>query len=130
MKKLLLLLVPVIFLMVACNNKPANTETTVSTSDSTMPAVNDTTPGGGLIEAQVWEDKTGTSLAGATVSATQNGNVVETVTTNEKGTYNFNKLYADKSYVITAHKDGYKDSTLTLVYKDSASNPRFPLKKN
>ena len=134
MKKLFLLLVPVVTLMVACNNKPASTEPAATTADTSVVASDSTrvdTTGSGTADmpAQVWEEKTGLTVAGATITAKDKSTVVESVTSDEKGMYAYAKLTEGKTYTFTATKTGYLDSTYTAPYKGSNTLPNFPLRK-
>jgi|ERR1043165_7470741 hypothetical protein len=136
MKKLLLLILPVLFLAVACNNKTTGGET-ATTSDSTnvTPAASsstaaktDTTSGTGAMPAQVWEEISGKPVTDATVTAKQGTQVVEEVKSDAKGNYTYTKLTKGTNYTFVVSKNGYSSQTQTAAYDGTNSLPGFALK--
>lgn len=137
MKKLLVLIIPVLFLMFACNNKPSG-ETPAVTQDSmaapadSATAQADTTEvpvGDPTMTAQVFEDATANPVGGATVLLKEGTKSIETVNTDEHGYYRTTKAVSGHTYTFTCSKTGYISLTKTAAYTDSSSLPAFALKK-
>lgn len=132
MKKLYVLIIPVLFLMYACDNKPA-AETAVVSLD-TIPVVD--TPkvveppvGAPAMPAEVFEDATTIDIAGAKVIIKENARIIESLITDEKGIYTCTKLVAGHTYTFTCSKAGYITQSATALYENPDSRPYFGLKK-
>src|SRR5579871_449510 len=100
----LLLLLPVIFLMVSCNNKQNSSENAASGADTTKAVKaavkSDTTTGGSGMPAEVYAESTGLPISGATVVAQQNGQNVESATTDANGNYSYKGLTNGGTYTF------------------------------
>lgn len=135
MRKIFLLIVPVLML-VSCNNKPASSETTAPTDNTTTtttnevpaPPITNDNSGAGLVPAQVWEEFKG-PVSDASVTATLDGKPIATVTTNDSGLYAYKGLVKGNKYTFTVKKGTQTSSSQTIVY-DGTNNslPNFQLK--
>lgn len=138
MKKILTLLIPVLILMVACNNKTAS-DATATTNDTataiaapaTQPIDTDSTntdgnPGNA---AKVFEDVTLAVVSGAKVVAVENGTIVETAYTADDGYYAFTKLTSGHTYTYTVSKTGYTPMAKTAAYTGTTTLPLFNVVK-
>lgn len=138
MKKILTLIIPVLILMVACNNKTAS-DATASTTDTataiaapaTQPIDTDSTntdgnPGNA---AKVFEDVSLAVVSGAKVVAVENGTIVETAYTADDGYYAFTKLTAGHTYTYTVSKTGYTPMAKTAAYTGTTTLPLFNVVK-
>jgi hypothetical protein len=135
MKKLIQLIIPVLLLMSACNNKSQSGDATTPTADSpkavsATPMPCDTCVTGGGTSAIVFIDKTNfVGVNAVTVQAIQNGKVMGTTTTNENGQYAFTGL-ANGAYSFAAVTNGkvYKNDTAKgITYSGTPSLPAIPL---
>lgn len=138
MKKILTLIIPVIILMVACNNKTASDATatttdtaTVITAPATQPTDTDSinTDGNPGNAAKVFEDVSLTVVSGAKVVAVENGTNVETAYTADDGYYAFTKLTAGHTYTYTVSKTGYTPMAKTVLYNGTTTLPLFNVVK-
>jgi hypothetical protein len=127
MKKLILLIVPVLILMVSCNNKSQSSDGPSGGTDTITPPVATTTPadttspGGGSLPAQVFIDVVGTPITGAIVSANQNGKLIDKATSDSKGMYTYTLLVKGQTYTYISNASGYKPDTMTAPY-DGTTN--------
>ncbi len=134
MKKIFLLIVPVLML-VSCNNKPASSETTPSTDTAATTTVEEPAPpatsdnsGAGLVPAQVWEELKG-PVSDASVTATLDGKPIATATTNDSGKYAYKGLIKGNKYTFTVKKGTQTASSQTIVYDGTDNSlPNFQLK--
>lgn len=139
MKKILTLIIPVLILMVACNNKPSTETTTVITDsvivkDSVTTTVVDTVvketgDGNPGVAAKVFEDVSLTPVTGAKVIAVESGKTIETAYTADDGTYVLTKVVAGHTYTYTASKTGYTSLTKTALYDGATTLPLFGVVK-
>lgn len=128
--------------LVSCNNKPAeNTEATTTVDTAAVPAESAATSNDSTVEegqtgetgdngtssmpANVFENSSGKPLAGASVQAKAGNTVVETVTTDANGNYQFTQLQAGVNYTFRATKQGYAAQTKTASFSGSNSLPWF-----
>jgi hypothetical protein len=127
----LLLLLPVIFLMVSCNNKQNSSESSASGADTTKAGKavtkSDTTTGGSGMPAQVYAESTGLPISGATVVAQQNGQNVESATTDVNGNYSYKGLTNGGTYTFVASKTGWLQQSQNAQYEGTNSLPAFPM---
>jgi hypothetical protein len=136
MKKLILFIVPAIFLVASCDNKSKSDNSVATTSkDSTtggqsMTAnVDSMTPGTPTAPAMVFDYKTLNPLSGATITASLGTQVIQTATSDAKGSYSFTKLVNGQTYTYAASKTGYITAQLSGPYEGTNSLPGFPLKQ-
>lgn len=129
--------------LVSCDSKPAQTneaavaiDTAATPIDSTSAEAADST-GEGEVKgetddngtasqpANVFENSSGKALAGATVQAKNGNTIVETVTTDANGNYQFTQLQAGVNYTYRVTKPGYSAQVKTASFSGNNSLPWF-----
>ena len=131
--------------LVSCNNKPAETTDTTTTVETTEAATESSATGdtGSTGEegqagdtgdngtssqpANVFENSSGKALAGASVQAKNGATIVETVTTDANGHYEFTQLQAGVNYTFRASKNGYTTQTKSASFSGTNSLPWFAM---
>lgn len=135
MKKLLLLIIPAVFLTASCDNKKADehseaviVDTTVVETVPAAPVAENKDNGAGMVPAQVWEELKG-PVSGANVTAVLNGKTIETATTDEKGMYTCKNLTKGTQYTFKITKGKQTAEAQTVTYDGTDNSlPNFQLK--
>ncbi|MCW3126747.1 MAG: hypothetical protein JWO03_2405 [Bacteroidetes bacterium] len=137
MRKLILLIVPILFLLAACNNETktdAGASETKKDSTATAPPVTkkDTSnTGTGGSPAQVFVDATGVPISGTTVTASDGKNSIVSDTSDVHGNYTFKTpLVKSTQYTFTPKKTGYTGAVQSATYDGTNSSlPPVPMTK-
>lgn len=122
MKKLLTIIVPVLLIFAACDNKPTgNTEETTKIDTPVVEAPKEDVANGvdgtASTPAQVFDDADLKPIGDATVTCTEGRKSVGATKTDAEGMYDFKNLVSGTSYTFTAEKSGYTKVSQDAVYE-------------